>query len=76
MARNYLRILEEIDQILMKNNLEKERVFLEGEIRACSTGGEICDRIWGTLLQFQKNEKINKLIRKQISEFHDSCNQL
>ncbi len=55
--RNYLEILEEIDKLLADKGLENERQELEFEIRASSTGGELCARSGSNLLTLRNTNK-------------------
>lgn len=55
--RNYLEILEDIDKLLADNGLEEERQQLDFEIRASSTGGELCSRSGSKLLTLQTTNK-------------------
>ena len=73
--RNHLEILAEIDKLLADRGLESERQQLEFEIRASSTGGEICIRSGSKLLTLQNTNKqiapiIGHLIKELISYCH------
>ena len=74
MNRNHLEILSEIDSLLRTGGLESERQQLEDEVRSSSTGGELCSRAGSMLLTLKDdNEKVEKLIGKQIVEFIKYC---
>jgi len=73
--RNHLEILDEIDHLLADKGLEDERQQLELEIRASSTGGELCARSGSKLLTLQNtNKQIDPLIGHLIKEFISYCN--
>ena len=40
--RNHIEILKEIDQMISEGGFAEEHLQLENEIRASSTGGELC----------------------------------
>ena len=73
--RHHLEILKEIDILLAKNDLVIERQQLENEIRASSTGSELCSRSGFKLLAFQKeNKKVATVAGHLIKEFISYCN--
>ncbi len=72
--RNSLDILEEIRSTLASNKLLTEKQELDSEIRASSTGGELCGRSAYKLLSLQKqNPEIRKTIGHLITEFIEFC---
>ena len=72
--RNHLEILDEIDQLLADRGLEDERQQLEFEIKASSTGGELCARSGSKLLTLQNtNKQIDPIIGHLIKEFISYC---
>lgn len=72
--RNHLEILEDIDKLLADNGLEEERQQLEYEIRASSTGGELCLRSGSKLLTLQsRNKQVAFSIGHLIKEFIAYC---
>ena len=72
--RTHLEILDEIDNLLANNGLEDERQQLKFEIRASSTGGELCARSGSKLLTLQNtNKQINSVIGHLIKEFISYC---
>ena len=74
--RAHLEILEEIGKVFTDYGLETERVQLEHEISAGSTGGEICSRCGSKLLEFQKqNKQVALSAGSLIDEFITYCNK-
>ncbi|RYE59104.1 MAG: hypothetical protein EOP48_01980 [Sphingobacteriales bacterium] len=72
--RNHLEKLTEIDKLLADNGFECERQELELEIRASSTGGEICARRSSKLLKLQDtNKQIDQTVGHLIKEFISYC---
>ena len=72
--RNHLEILDDIDKLLVDNGLENERLQLEFEIRASSTGSELCLRSASKLLTLQnKNKQIDKVVGHLITELISYC---
>lgn len=72
--RNHLEILEDIDKLLADNGLEEERQQLDFELRASSTGGELCSRSGSKLLTLQTtNKQIDFVVGHLIKEFISYC---
>ena len=72
--RNHIEILKEIDQVLSQGGFAEERQQLENEIRASSSGGELCMMAGAKLLSFQiSNSSINFSIGHLINEFIAYC---
>ncbi len=72
--RNSLEILEEIRVVLKRNNLLTELGELEREIRASSTGDELCGRSAFKLLVLQQqSQEVNRAIGELITEFIAFC---
>ena len=72
--RNHLEILEDINKLLADNGLEEERQQLDFELRASSTGGELCSRSGSKLLTLQTtNKQIDFVVGHPIKEFISYC---
>ncbi len=74
--RNHLEILKDIDKLLADNGLDDEQRELEFEIRASSTGSELCLRSGSKLLTLQNtNKKFSSLVGHLIKEFISYCHK-
>jgi hypothetical protein len=74
--RGHLEILAEIDKLLADNGLETERLQLETEVRASSTGGELCVRSGSKLLTLQNtNKHFSSVVGHLIKEFISYCHK-
>ncbi len=66
--RHHLEIVKDIEKFLSANNLNKELVTFQYEVRGSSTGSEICIRVGSWL----KSNEINGL-EKLTDEFVSYC---
>ena len=72
--RNYIDILEEIDEKLKNTEFEDLRTEIEIPFRSYCSALEICSEIRSKIQNFEmKNEKIRNLIGTQIDEFYNYC---
>ena len=72
--RHHLAILDDIDKLLADKGLEEERRQLEAEIRASTTGSELCLRSGSKLLTLQKmDKKFSAVAGHLIKEFISYC---
>lgn len=72
--RHHLEILGDIDKLLVDNGLEEEREQLESEIRASTTGSELCLRSGSKLLTLQNTDRqFSSVVGHLIKEFISYC---